>query len=91
MMSCHGSGAHDQHGGGSGSHNDQRWRRMTTWAVCLGLAAVAVVWLVQTGRTNILGYGLLLLCPLMHLFMHGSHGHQHEAPPRRSLPDDGQP
>jgi len=34
-----------------------------------------------------LPYVLLLACPLMHLFMHGGHGHHDGAPPAR--PDDG--
>ncbi|WP_341679460.1 DUF2933 domain-containing protein [Niveibacterium sp. SC-1] len=47
----------------------------TGWWV---LAAVALVYLLSEHRAHLLGflpYALLLLCPLMHVFMHGGHGH----------------
>lgn len=31
-------------------------------------------------------YLLLLLCPAMHLFMHGGHGHRHSTPDRAVRP-----
>ncbi|MFZ5816057.1 MAG: DUF2933 domain-containing protein [Bacillota bacterium] len=37
------------------------------------------IWLWSRGVTDLLSYGMLLLCPLMHLFMHGSHGGRHHA------------
>ncbi len=44
----------------------------------LGFAAVAAFYLWTEHRAHLLGalpFLLLLGCPLMHLFMHGGHGH----------------
>lgn len=67
-MSCHGD--HDGEG-----HGRPQNRKPLLWV--LGIGAVAVVgWLLyRSGNGNLLFYGLILLCPLMHLFMHGGHGH----------------
>lgn len=52
---------------------------------CLFLA-IAVFFLWDEHRAHILGavpYVLLLLCPLIHTFMHrghGGHGHEHDEP-----------
>jgi hypothetical protein len=49
------------------------------WVVTLALAALGV-YLFATHTGHILAalpYLLLLACPLMHLFMHGGHGHHH--------------
>jgi hypothetical protein len=51
--------------------------------VFLGFAAIALVLLWEEHKTHILGvlpYLFLLACPLMHIFMHGGHGHggQHD-------------
>jgi hypothetical protein len=49
------------------------------WAVTLALAALGI-YLFATHTGHILAalpYLLLLACPLMHVFMHGSHGHHH--------------
>lgn len=49
------------------------------WVVTLALAALGV-YLFATHTGHILAalpYLLLLTCPLMHLFMHGGHGHRH--------------
>jgi hypothetical protein len=35
-------------------------------------------------------YLLLLACPLMHLFHHGGHGHQHGATPSKAPPPSEQ-
>ncbi|ANY83953.1 hypothetical protein BB934_37395 (plasmid) [Microvirga ossetica] len=50
------------------------------WAVTLALAALGVyLFAAHTGHTlSALPYLLLLVCPLMHLFMHRGHGHHHE-------------
>ena len=55
------------------SHNN----RYTLIAFCI-FAAVAGFYLVTEHRAHLLGwlpYLIFLLCPLMHLFMHGSHAH----------------
>ena len=49
------------------------------WVVTLALAGLGV-YLFATHTGHILAalpYLLLLACPLMHLFMHGGHGHRH--------------
>jgi len=46
--------------------------------VFLGFAAVAGFFLVSEHRAHVLGllpWLLLAACPLMHVFMHGGHGH----------------
>ena len=52
-----------------------RWRANI---VLIGFLLVAGFYLVTEHRAHLLGwlpFGILLLCPLMHFFMHGSHGH----------------
>jgi DUF2933 family protein len=52
------------------------WFRSRSAVVLLGFLAVAAFFLWEEHRAHLLGilpYGLLLLCPLMHLF-HGGHG-----------------
>lgn len=75
-MQCHGNHGHKQQGAGG---NTTRPARLLYWS--LGLAALAAViwWLVSTGNTLFLGYGLLLLCPLMHLMGGHRHGGRHQA------------
>lgn len=59
-------------------------RKAMLWAGCGVMLLVGGYFLWSRGYENILVYGALLLCPLMHLFMHGSHGHgshgEHHAP-----------
>ena len=46
----------------------------------LGFAAIALVLLWKEHSAHILGvvpYLFLFACPLMHIFMHGGHGHHH--------------
>ena len=48
------------------------------WIALLGFLAIAVTMNWEEHRAHILGvlpYLFLLACPLMHLFMHGSHKH----------------
>jgi hypothetical protein len=43
----------------------------------IAFLAIATLYLVTQHTTHVLGflpYGLLLLCPIMHLLMHGGHG-----------------
>ncbi|TVO59719.1 DUF2933 domain-containing protein [Denitromonas halophila] len=49
-----------------------------TWWVFGGFAAIALVMLGIEHRVHLLGglpWLFLLACPLMHVFMHGGHGH----------------
>ena len=71
--------------------NTQRITRYTAIGLCLFAAAVAF-YLLRDHREHFLGwlpYLLLLTCPLMHLFMHRSHGRgraadaAHDATPAR--------
>ena len=48
-------------------------RKWLLWAACGLMVLVGGYVLWSKGYQNILGYGMLLLCPLMHLFMHGGH------------------
>lgn len=52
------------------------------WAVTLALAALGIyLFVTHTGHAlSALPYLLLVLCPLMHLFMHGRHGQHHREP-----------
>jgi hypothetical protein len=55
--------------------------RMPVWVGATVFATIAVFFLLEGHRAHFLGalpYVLLLLCPLMHLFMHRGHGHHHE-------------
>jgi predicted cobalt transporter CbtA len=49
------------------------------WVVTLALAALGIyLFMSHTGHVvAALPYLVLLACPLMHLFMHGGHGHHH--------------
>ena len=61
-------------------HREQRQRSLLTsraGLVLLGFLAIAGLLLFTEHRAHVLGaliYLPLLLCPLMHLFMHGGHG-----------------
>lgn len=56
------------------------------------LLAIAAFYLIAEHRAHLLGalpYAFLLVCPLMHLFMHGGHGghrHEHGASPKAASP-----
>lgn len=58
-------------------NDTQRSVRYTTIVFCL-FAVVAAFYLLTEHRAHLLGwlpYLIFLACPLMHLFMHRSHGH----------------
>ena len=64
-----------------GTHNDDGTPSAAKW-VFIGFLLIAGYFLVMEHRAHLSGwlssYGiwlLLLACPLMHLFMHGGHGH----------------
>lgn len=50
---------------------------MKTWIELAGFLAIATFFLWEEHRAHILGvlpWVLLLLCPILHLFMHRNHG-----------------
>ena len=56
-------------------HPPMTGRSKIAWIV---FAAIAAFYLLTEHRAHLLGvlpFLLLLACPLMHLFMHGGHGH----------------
>lgn len=64
--------AHPGHGGARGGF----WRSRAA-VVFIAFAIIAAAYLLLEHRAHVLPwlpFGLLLLCPLMHLFMHGGHG-----------------
>jgi hypothetical protein len=54
-------------------------RSPLSWLVTIGLGFIGLYLLLShTGHLlGALPYLLLIACPLMHLFMHGRHGHRH--------------
>lgn len=59
------------------SHPGRSPVRLPLWLGFLGFLAIALFLLWGEHRVHILGalpFALLLLCPAMHLFMHGGHG-----------------
>ena len=82
-QSRHDPSHHETSGASQGSYWTSR-----AFLVFLGFAAIAVVLLWEEHRAHILGaipYLFLIACPLMHIFMHGGHGHgghdDHGRPP----------
>ncbi|PMV97099.1 MULTISPECIES: DUF2933 domain-containing protein [unclassified Pseudomonas] len=56
--------------------------------------AIATYFLLSEHRAHFFGalpFLLLLACPLMHVFMHGGHGHDHEDPSAKAPPGPSQP
>lgn len=60
----------------------QRIDRTTrAWIAFAGFVAVVIILLGTEHRAHVLGvlpYLILLACPLLHRFMHGGHGHDHQ-------------
>lgn len=58
-------------------HSCPWWKRPKGIAILIGLAALGV-YLIVWHQQHVLGalpFLFILLCPLMHFFMHGGHGH----------------
>ena len=57
------------------------WWKTRTGVVFIGFMAIAAFFLIMEHQAHVLGVLplllLLLVCPLMHLFMHGGGGHRH--------------
>lgn len=54
-----------------------RWIRSTRGQIFLMFLLISAVYLITEHTAHVLGvlpYALLLLCPLLHLFMHSGHG-----------------
>ena len=61
----------------TGSHIQREPFRIPVWLGLCFFLAIAAFFLWQEHRAHILGalpYALLLLCPIIHLFMHRGHG-----------------
>jgi len=64
-------------------HHDEPKRGLLTsraGLALLGFIVIAAALLFTEHRAHVLGaliYLPLLICPLMHFFMHGGHGHSH--------------
>ncbi|GAB4577384.1 MAG: DUF2933 domain-containing protein [Anaerolineales bacterium] len=57
--------------------NLSKWLRSRTGLACLAFLGIAAFFLITEHTAHVFGilpYALLLLCPLLHLFMHGGHG-----------------
>lgn len=74
-----------------------KWSRINQWLLWLGLAAATAL-LVIRHKAHVLEYlplVILLACPLMHVFGHGSHGGRSakdgDPPPASDQPENGPP
>ena len=68
-------------------HADARlaWLRTPTGVTVIGFALVAAFFVLREQWGHVLGFApylLLVACLLIHLFMHGGHGHHHGGAPR---------
>ncbi|MBW6402095.1 DUF2933 domain-containing protein [Roseomonas sp. HJA6] len=61
----------------AGPSPEQGFWRSRTGSVFIGFGVIAAAYLLFEHTAHVfqwLPFGILLLCPLMHFFMHGSHG-----------------
>ena len=68
----------------AGLHSDRGESRLpSAWkGAAIMLVVIVGFYVLREHWGHALGYApylLLLACPLMHMFMHGGHGHQHDA------------
>jgi len=66
----------------------RKWLRSRTGLATLAFLAIAAFFVIIEHRAQLYGilpFALLVLCPLLHLFMHGGHGdhggHSSDQPP----------
>lgn len=52
-------------------------KKALMWICCGAMVLAGAYFLWSRGAQFSFGYVMLLLCPLMHLFMHRGHGHRH--------------
>ncbi len=58
--------------------SEKSWWQTPSGLVLCGFLAIGAFFLITEHAAHLFGvlpYALLLACPLMHLFMHGGHGH----------------
>lgn len=84
---------HDQHAKSEAAHPDTSEQRLRQRArtVAIAFAGLALAALLFEHRVHVLGalpYLVILLCPLMHFFMHGSHHHGHGGTDPKDPPRD---
>jgi hypothetical protein len=74
-------------------HTQRHWLRSRTGMVLLVFLGIAAFFLITEHTAHVFGllpFALLLLCPLMHLFMHGGHGgHADHAGGQANRPEGG--
>lgn len=76
MMHSHDHDDHSEHGSGG----NQSWLFSRTGIVTICVLAILGFLIYEGHGAHLLGlapYLLLLVCPLMHIFMHGGHHHHH--------------
>jgi hypothetical protein len=64
-------------------------KRWLMWLGCGLMVVAGLYFLWSRGYQNILGYAMLLLCPLMHLFMHRGHNHGSDHEHTNTNPTNG--
>lgn len=74
--------------------NWTEWLKSRNGLVVIAFVCIAAFYLLTQHTAHlfeVLPYALLLLCPLMHLFMHGGHGHHngHQPPDKAKVRSDG--
>jgi Protein of unknown function (DUF2933) len=79
---CDGKGMAEEGGQMNSQHRSMAssWFRSRTGLVLLAFLAIAAFFLITEHRAHVLGvlpFLLVLLCPLLHLFLHGRHGGGH--------------
>ena len=85
-----------QHDHSECQHAGHRTRsgKVFTWLIC-GLAVIAAYFVITAHWAHVsplLPYAVLMVCPLMHLFMHRHHGrgsHHHDSMPRKDVKPSG--